>query len=117
MKVGIKRLPHATDLPLPHYATQGSAGLDLLAAVNLAPEEFFVLKNDPRLDAVVHQVALRARDHWLAARRGPRPGPALAALLPAALVPLYLRSLGNGKDVPIHRRQMALLGAAMRRKL
>ena len=34
MKVGIKRLPHATDLPLPHYATQGSAGLDLLAAVD-----------------------------------------------------------------------------------
>ena len=34
MKVGIKRLPHASDLPLPHYATQGSAGLDLLAAVD-----------------------------------------------------------------------------------
>ena len=33
MKVGLKRLPHALDLPLPHYATQGSAGLDLLAAV------------------------------------------------------------------------------------
>ena len=34
MKVGIKRLPHARDLPLPHYATAGSAGLDLLAAVD-----------------------------------------------------------------------------------
>ncbi len=34
MKVGIKKLPHATDLPLPHYATPGSAGLDLLAAVD-----------------------------------------------------------------------------------
>jgi dUTP pyrophosphatase len=34
MKVGIKRLPHAQDLPLPHYATAGSAGLDLLAAVD-----------------------------------------------------------------------------------
>ncbi len=34
MKVGIKRLPHASDLPLPHYATPGSAGLDLLAAVD-----------------------------------------------------------------------------------
>jgi dUTP pyrophosphatase len=33
MKVAIKRLPHAQDLPLPHYATPGSAGLDLLAAV------------------------------------------------------------------------------------
>ena len=34
MKVGIKKLPHGQDLPLPHYATAGSAGLDLLAAVD-----------------------------------------------------------------------------------
>ena len=34
MKVGIIRLGHAQDLPLPHYATVGSAGLDLLAAVD-----------------------------------------------------------------------------------
>src|SRR3954464_4577232 len=34
MKVGIKRLGHAQDLPLPHYATAGAAGLDLLAAVD-----------------------------------------------------------------------------------
>ena len=34
MKVGIKKLPHGQDLALPHYATAGSAGLDLLAAVD-----------------------------------------------------------------------------------
>jgi len=33
MKIAIRRLPHAQDLPLPAYATQGAAGLDLLAAV------------------------------------------------------------------------------------
>jgi len=33
MKIGIKRLAHAQNLPLPFYATVGSAGLDLLAAV------------------------------------------------------------------------------------
>ena len=33
MKVLIKQLAHGADLALPHYATQGSAGLDLLAAV------------------------------------------------------------------------------------
>jgi len=33
VKVLIKRLPHAHDLPLPTYATAGSAGLDLLAAI------------------------------------------------------------------------------------
>lgn len=43
MKVAIKRLPHGSDLPLPGYATSGSAGLDLHAAVtdsqHLAPGE------------------------------------------------------------------------------
>ena len=34
MKVGIKSLAHAQDLPLPFYATAGSAGLDLLAAID-----------------------------------------------------------------------------------
>ncbi len=31
--VAIRRLDHAADLPLPEYATAGSAGVDLLAAV------------------------------------------------------------------------------------
>jgi dUTP pyrophosphatase len=34
MKLEVTRLSHAADLPLPVYATQGSAGLDLLAAVD-----------------------------------------------------------------------------------
>src|ERR1700743_2814027 len=33
MKVGIKKLAHARDLALPFYATGGSAGLDMWAAV------------------------------------------------------------------------------------
>jgi dUTP pyrophosphatase len=32
MKLSVMRLDHARDLPLPHYATAGSAGLDLIAA-------------------------------------------------------------------------------------
>jgi dUTP pyrophosphatase len=31
--VTLRRLPHGADLPLPDYATPGSAGLDLVAAV------------------------------------------------------------------------------------
>ena len=38
MKVIIQRLANGADLALPHYATKGSAGLDLLAAVD-APIE------------------------------------------------------------------------------
>ncbi len=32
--VSVKRLPHGADLPLPAYATEHSAGMDLLAAVD-----------------------------------------------------------------------------------
>ncbi|MDE0254973.1 MAG: dUTP diphosphatase, partial [Rhodospirillaceae bacterium] len=39
--VAIRRLPHGAALPLPGYATAGSAGVDLMAAIanprNLAP--------------------------------------------------------------------------------
>jgi len=31
--VAVVRLPHAADLPLPSYASEGAAGLDLLAAI------------------------------------------------------------------------------------
>ncbi len=90
--------------------------LDLLAALDVTPEEFFHLESgDARRIAAVRQTALKARDYFLAARAAPKPGPALAAILPAALVPVYLRKLG--RDVPIHRRQMALLSAAMKRRL
>lgn len=92
--------------------------LDLLSALELTPEAFFHLpKTDPRLDAVVGQVAWRARDAFLAARNAAKPGAALPAMLPASLVPVYLRRLSSGRDVPIHRRQMALLSAAMRKRL
>jgi phytoene synthase len=92
--------------------------LDLLSALEVTAEEFFHLERGaPRRAAAVRQMGLRARDHFLAARKGAKPGPALAAILPAALVPVYLRNLEKPRDVPIHRRQMALLGAAMKRRL
>ena len=92
--------------------------LDLLSALHVTPEEFFHLeKTDSRLAAIVGQVARRARDHFEAAQRAPKPGAALPAILPAALVPVYLRKLHTARDVPIHRRQMALLSAAMKRRL
>lgn len=33
LTVAVRRLPHGADLPLPAYATEGAAGLDLMAAV------------------------------------------------------------------------------------
>ncbi len=35
LKIDIQRLAHGSDLPLPEYATDGSAGLDLAAAVTI----------------------------------------------------------------------------------
>ena len=91
---------------------------DLLAAAHVTPEEFFHLEyTDARRVQIVRQAALRARGYFLAARRAPRPGAALPAILPAALVPVYLRNLGKPRDVPIHRRQIALLAAAMKGRL
>jgi len=43
LDVQVQRLPHGADLPLPAYATSASAGMDLLAAIDvpmtLAPGE------------------------------------------------------------------------------
>ena len=89
--------------------------LDLLATVGLTPEAFFENRDDARAQAAIRQTALRARDLFLEARKSRRTGVALPALLPAALVPLYLKRLD--REVPIHRRQMRLLGAALRKRL
>jgi len=37
-EVAIRRLPHGAHLPLPSYATPGSAGMDLMAACGTAKE-------------------------------------------------------------------------------
>ena len=71
MKVGIKKLPHARTLPLPHYATKGSAGLDLLAAID---EEIALLPGQ-RL-AVPTGIAIELPEGWEAQVR-PRSGLAL----------------------------------------
>jgi dUTP pyrophosphatase len=71
VKVGIKKLPHAQDLPLPHYATRGSAGLDLLAAID---EEITLLPGQ-RL-AVPTGIAIELPEGWEAQVR-PRSGLAL----------------------------------------
>ena len=88
--------------------------LNLLHEEGLTQDEFFVLENDPRIARVTRRIMARAWDYFRAAQRI-KPRAALPAILPAALVPVYLKRMG--KDVPIHRRQMALLSAAMRRKL
>jgi dUTP pyrophosphatase len=53
--VEVMRLPHAADLPLPEYQTEGAAGLDLLAAipadapVTLAPRDYATIPTGLRI--------------------------------------------------------------------
>lgn len=35
IRIALQRLPHGQDLPFPHYATEGAAGLDVVAAEDL----------------------------------------------------------------------------------
>jgi len=71
MKIQILRLPHARDLPLPAYATEGAAGLDLLAAIDIDVE----IAPGARA-AIPCGIALALPDNWEAQVR-PRSGLAL----------------------------------------
>ena len=70
-EVSLRRLPHGADLPLPAYATEGSAGLDLLAAV----EADVVLEPGERR-LIPSGIAI-ALPHGLDAQVRPRSGLAL----------------------------------------
>jgi dUTP pyrophosphatase len=71
MKIQILRLPHARDLPLPAYATEGAAGLDLLAAIDIDVE----IAPGARA-AIPCGIALALPENWEAQVR-PRSGLAL----------------------------------------
>jgi dUTP pyrophosphatase len=71
VKIEIQRLSHAKDLPLPAYATEGSAGLDLLAAIDADMD----LKPGARA-AIPTGIAL-ALPHGYEAQVRPRSGLAL----------------------------------------
>jgi len=111
---------------IPHHALRKKLYLpmDLLNTVNLSPDEIFAGQGGERLKAVMAQLSLRAQDHLKAARKFGRPKRALAALLPVALVPAYLKCMARpGFEAFRHpaqisqaRKQWALLSAATRGK-
>jgi phytoene synthase len=100
--------------------------LDMLAAEDIGPDDLFAGKADPaKLKRVTSTIAAHARSHHAAARLRPIPGHALPALMPAALVPLYLKKLSrpnfdplrNTSDIANYRKQIAFLWAALTGKL
>jgi phytoene synthase len=98
---------------------------DLLGAVGLLPDQIMAGKFDAKVKAAIAQTVLKADEHFRAARLVKSPRAVLPAFLPAALVPLYLRRakrrsfnpLKHSGDVAQHRKQLALLRAALRRRL
>ena len=112
---------------IPFHASRHKLYLpsDLLSAESLSSEDAISGRGGARLGRVVQRVAERAGEHLAAARKFARPGHALAAALPAALVPLYLKQLKHlgfdpfraGADVALYRRQFTLLRASLMGRL
>jgi phytoene/squalene synthetase len=71
------------------------------------------------------KVADRARGHLDAARIAAKSGAALASVLPAAVAPAYLKLMtkpafdpfATRADLPVWRKQLAILGANIRGKI
>jgi phytoene synthase len=59
--------------------------------------------------------ATDARERYMRARHLSQPAAALAAFLPAALVPLYLKR--RMLELPLYRKQLTLLSAALRGRI
>jgi phytoene/squalene synthetase len=96
-----------------------------LRALSLSQEEVFSGTMGPKVTALFALAAERARDHFALARASRIPRNVLPAVLPAVLVPVYSKILTRADfnpfrdcaDVPVYRRQLAMLGAMIRGKL
>jgi phytoene/squalene synthetase len=94
-----------------HDALAKEAGI-AYGVAGLIRSQAFHRSRDKRFLADADAAAEEARQRMANARALPKPGRALPAFLPAALVPLYLRN--SAKDAPLFRKQIAMVGAAMR---
>jgi phytoene synthase len=96
-----------------------------LIASGVSVEEVFAGTAGQRLRPLLGDMEQRALGH-IAAQHGQRIArTGLPALLPAAVVPLYLRAITrpgfdvfhDSTEVGVHRRQLAMLGAMIRRRV
>jgi phytoene synthase len=113
---------------LPFKASQHKLYLpaDLMKAEGIAPDEIFAGKVDvSKLARVTSAIAAHARSHYDSARKRAIPGHSLPALMPASLVPLYLKKLSrtgfdplrSRSDVANFRKQISFLRAVLTGRL
>jgi phytoene synthase len=99
--------------------------IGLLTAEGLSPDDVFEGRNVEALNRVALRLSDVARGHIKSARATRRERPDGVAALPAASASLYLKQIGkrgfnplrDPVDVPLYRRQLALLRAAMTGRL
>jgi phytoene synthase len=112
---------------LPYHAARRRLMLpvDRFAALGISIEDVFSGTAGQALRPLIEDMAECTRAH-LSVRRGERIARSvLPALLPASLVPLYLRrltrrgfdALRDSSDLPVPRRQLAMLGAMITRRI
>jgi phytoene synthase len=111
---------------LPYHASRRRLmlPLDLLREAEIDPEEIFAGDASERLPLLIKRITDHARERLAASRRYV-PRRLLPALLPASLVPVYLRVIArpgfelfrDSAEVPSYRRQLAMAGALLRGRL
>ncbi|MGN6517475.1 MAG: phytoene/squalene synthase family protein [Rhizomicrobium sp.] len=112
---------------IPFHAARGKVylPLDLLAEAGTSREDILRTHSGKNLGPVIARIVQAARNHLVAARRSAKPGKALPAFLPASTAPLYLTRVAamdfdafkTPVDVPLYRRQLAMLGAKWRGRI
>jgi phytoene/squalene synthetase len=109
---------------LPYHAARRRLLLprDRVLELGISIEDVFSGKAGPSLSLLIAELAENARTHFRAGTERRVSRKILPALLPGALVPLYLRALmrpgfepfRDPTDVAVHRRQLAMLRAMIR---
>jgi phytoene synthase len=109
---------------IPFHASRGKLylPLDMLVTENLSIDEIIAGQGGIALMAVIAKIAAHAAKRLEAGRLLSRPGRALPALLPAALVPGYLRlmtkanfdSFRHPAELPLWRHQLVMMIASVR---
>jgi phytoene synthase len=110
---------------IPFHAARRKVYLpaDLLAAAGTSRDDILATHSGKKLGPVIAAVAQSARTHLARARALPKPGAALPAFLPASTAPLYLKRMTDfdcfhdAIEVPLFRRQLAMLRATWRGRI